>query len=878
MNPKIILPILISSVLIIGIFRLPVQAQSSEEAWSLPKNISNSGAAQTPAAAIDAQGVIHVLWMDGVAGLQYSRFKDGQWSAPRNLALTVFRRTVPTLVATSGGYVHAFWINDNDELFYSKVVAQYMGDFRSWYATVRLDMDVNKFTVQVSDTGTINLAYVKVSDAGGSPAGIYYRRTLDEGSHWWKPVRLFDSAYIRSLTADDANVQVSSTSSENNRYVYVVWDNPFQKQVFLSRSSDEGRNFNAPVEIDRPDLSINSTNPFHIQVSAQGEQVVLVWQNGDPGSSCTQFYTVSDDAGITWNGRHPMLEQFSGCAQANAFLPLNTGPIILYTLFQNQAYFLAFNGEQWSEPQFQQGISSFGDPATLNTVVLGCLHVLPAESDVLYVVGCDTGDGKDVWVTSRVLSNTEDWFAPPSIWLAPSQAISSTETIHDLTSVVDTENRIHVLWSADQPAANRRSMRVIDYSRMDNSSWSEAHPVLISTDGKAEQPTVALDSNDRLIVGWSGGVAGDLFFNTVDATLAFAINRWTNPVPVPSPRETSSSPKLYYDANGTIFLAYLIPLNEDRGVYITHSEDQGVTWSDPVKVFDGVEAGWDMIGSLSFSGTQNGALHLLWTRSTPPGGIGNTELWYSHSEDSGSTWSEATQIADAPVIWSQVLGVGEQSVHIAWQEDTPDQPTLNHEISIDGGLSWQKTSGVSSPGDVAGAVTLAANQGSGVSLLRIVRDASLGQLVLQHYTWGGDSWSSEASLSLGLGVNTPVTGLSTDITPDGRMDVLYSTDEYSDQAGVFNHYIYYTSRQLDVTGETIAIVPTLTPTPELTPTASPTPPPPPTPTPQLNNVDLGQNNSPLSGSSGGLIIGVSLAFVIVALAFGVGIRMRKGLP
>jgi hypothetical protein len=110
------------------------------------------------------------------------------------------------------------------------------------------------------------------------------------------------------------------------------------------------------------------------------------------------------------------------------------------------------------------------------------------------------------------------------------------------------------------------------------------------------------------------------------------------------------------------------------------------------------------------------------------------------------------------------------------------------------------------------------------------------------------------------------------------MDVLYSTDEYSDQAGVFNHYIYYTSRQLDVTGETIAIVPTLTPTPELTPTASPTPPPPPTPTPQLNNVDLGQNNSPLSGSSGGLIIGVSLAFVIVALAFGVGIRMRKGLP
>ena len=408
MGYKILFPFLIATVLLMGVMHLNATAQTGEETWTQPINLSNSGAAKFPAATVDANGVIQVIWMDSIAGLQYARYLNNQWSSPRSLDVLAFRRTVPRLVSTKSGYVHAFWIDERNNLLYSKVVGQYMGDVRSWSAVFKLDTGVVKFDVNVDNQGEMHLAYVRASDEGNSPAGIYYRRSLDEGVHWWQPIGVFESSYIRTLTTDNASIQVTSASSGDHRYVYIVWDNSVRKQVAFARSIDNGGKFDPAVEIDRPDLSTNSINPFHIRVGAMGDGIILVWQNGDSDVVCNQYYLASGDAGATWSDPRPMLENFSGCAKDNTFLLLTSGRLILQTTYQSQVYFLAFDGKQWSEPQFQPGISTFVDSATSTSVSFDCRQPLMMGNDQLYEVGCDTGSSNDIWVTSRKLTSTDD--------------------------------------------------------------------------------------------------------------------------------------------------------------------------------------------------------------------------------------------------------------------------------------------------------------------------------------------------------------------------------------------------------------------------------------------------------------------------------------
>jgi hypothetical protein len=78
--------------------------------------------------------------------------------------------------------------------------------------------------------------------------------------------------------------------------VYVVWDNRSRRQVFLAHSMDGGITWSDPLEIDRPGSEFGASRPFNIQVSAIGENVLLIWQNNIPEISYSQYYMWSNNA------------------------------------------------------------------------------------------------------------------------------------------------------------------------------------------------------------------------------------------------------------------------------------------------------------------------------------------------------------------------------------------------------------------------------------------------------------------------------------------------------------------------------------------------------------------------------------------------------
>ena len=62
-------------------------AQSTDDPWDEPLNLSHSGVAMNPVFVIDFEAVVHVVWQDDLANYVYTQFDGDQWSAPETTDL-----------------------------------------------------------------------------------------------------------------------------------------------------------------------------------------------------------------------------------------------------------------------------------------------------------------------------------------------------------------------------------------------------------------------------------------------------------------------------------------------------------------------------------------------------------------------------------------------------------------------------------------------------------------------------------------------------------------------------------------------------------------------------------------------------------------------
>ena len=276
---------------------------------------------------------------------------------------------------------------------------------------------------------------------------------------------------------------------------------------------------------------------------------------------------------------------------------------------------VAWNGEQWSDPQTQTQLPAFSDPYTYDAILLGCRFDL-LHKNRLYVVGCDQGGGGDVWFLSRALNTVENWFSLPQTWGAPVVISGESGTVSLLSSVADAQGVIHSIWARSFLSDDGSLKAAMEYARWDGNRWTRPEAIISPLSGVPLQISFTIDSQERLLISWVDGGSGDLLFSWANSEGANLASNWEAPSGLPSPSKLISSPDIVIDGTGKIVVVYAIPLNEGRGIYIVQSTDSGKSWSAPVRVFDAASARWEKTGDPKINLSADGVLHLVFSRNS----------------------------------------------------------------------------------------------------------------------------------------------------------------------------------------------------------------------------------------------------------------------
>ena len=222
------------------------KAQTEDDPWSEPVNLSKSGGATEPRMVVDSDGVVHVIWQDAFGDVIYTkRDQEGVWSDPVPVRFP-YEDSLSTLrlVPDQAGFIHAFWITKQDYLYYSRTYNQ--GFWFSWSAPVLISYSASYLDAKVEPDRRIHIAYVKPDYAGPSPSGIYYR-TSPNGVSWHQPVMLYVSPHFGYATPENTQLQLITNGQGK---IYVAWEEGYQEKVFIM-ASDDGQFWSEPLELDR---------------------------------------------------------------------------------------------------------------------------------------------------------------------------------------------------------------------------------------------------------------------------------------------------------------------------------------------------------------------------------------------------------------------------------------------------------------------------------------------------------------------------------------------------------------------------------------------------------------------------------------------------
>lgn len=768
-----------SGLLIAFIIPSLVLAQSTDNPWTDPLNLSHSGVTINPDIVVDSDGVVHGVWQDDLANYLYSQFDGNQWNAPEPIDLNrlfrlpspdtpvdpfqVMNHTGPNplFIASPNQHIYAFWILPEGRVFISNVENENFKDYAAWGSARPIASGAASFTATVDARGGLHVTFIRTIDDRTNPPGIYYTKSQNNGGDWTVPILLYQSPYFRALDEGETSLSIATAGTEEDLRVYVAWDNRPRKQVLLATSADGGASWEEPALIARSVPNSGLSGPFNLKVGVTESTVVLIWQNGLAGSACSQVYQSSSDGGVTWSDPQPMLDDLVGCTPSIGFLNgLTNGPTdLLYFLTETQdkIFLTAWNGLQWSQSQEQSVLSRFEEPEIYTDVLYGCRRA-GLSGKQLYMIGCDQSGGGDVWFTSRDLGSNSSWFEQ-QVWSELSPVTKDSLEMESIELLTTDDGLIHAFLNKPQDPA-------IYYTYWNGELWSRIAPVVMLPDGEADWPETAVGPGNQLFL-IARSNRGTLYFSRATSGDAATESLWSTPARIEIDHDGEvGSVSVAGDATGTIYVAYSVPLNEKRGIYLIQSKDQGTTWSEATQVFDGATAGFDLVSAPSLLTAANGSLHVIWQEHSIQGeGDPQTlSLYYAQSEDGGLTFNEAKLIVEEPVAWREIVTDDTGNLHLLWQPQG-DLTTIWDQVSFDGGRSWELPRGLPAKGVAAAAMV------DFVDRLHLV---DVGPDSLDHWLWDGSRWQSETPLSWPLASQqeNPVELLAAAANKQGEMIVV----------------------------------------------------------------------------------------------------------
>ena len=529
---------------------------------------------------------------------------------------------------------------------------------------------------------------------------------------------------------------------------------------------------------------------------------------------------------------------------------------------------IAWNGNEWSNPQIQNGLSSLSNPVTFDPILFLCQHA-SFRSDELFVVGCDEGNSKDIWFSSRSLGTIENSFPPPSAWVSPTTIISSKGEILSASYIANSQNKTHLVWTQSSLSGNGNAEPAIYYTRWNEKNWSRPVPIIINLQGSPSQLSLSANSDGRLFLTWVDQTNGGILFSWSSASRADIPLEWSEPSIIPIPEKLMSSPSILTDQVGNIVLTYAVPFNDDRGIYITRSSDFGGTWSQPMQVIDANASGWDFVDHPKLALSSDGTVSIEFLQYSLSNNIQPAGLYLSQSQDGGETWKPPMLVSDQMISWSEIFSFENQAIHLLWQENHDNEVAIYHQYSMDGGNIWSKPQTISSSTDTVVISTATIGVDGRLYFLQLTgKDLAK----IHQWLWDGSRWLTQESaiLSEYSQFTSPNVFLAS-ITSDGSLSVisgLENTDE-SDMA-VYELVSDYRHVDVDLTKQTntITALPTLSSSTNIlnVPSVEETP----------TTIVLPANFNDLPSNRGKNFLGIVFVIVVLVILFIVIRPSRKG--
>ncbi len=768
--------------------------QNSDDDWSEPINLSQSGAASEPRMVSDADGILHVIWREDQSESFYYTFLDGDnWTQPVAVELPFATRRYspdiepedptplynPTLLADGIGRIHAFWIDEENALFYSSVPSGEIASFSSWSARQQLAGSVLGIAVAEDRDNRLHLGYIQKLDLPEAPAGIYYRQATPDDQLWSDAVVLYESDYYRSENPGSVKLQLETGAGlGDSTNIFTVMDNRSLEEVLYAYSEDRGQTWQVPAVVDRrrPEDALESLGPSRVGVIFSGEDLHLTWL-AEHDAGCQLYHQVSDGTSFTWHSPTALIAIEDGCPTDYRLLRDEGSLLLLLTIWEDAAFLQAWNGEAWSEPYRQSGLVGFIDPETQRRIGLNC-HQPVVDGDTLLVVGCGlVGAKQDTWLLERPLGDESQWFpqVEPPIWSDLELLESTPDHLSD-PLILAGGDRLHTFWLATQPDNLATSNARIFYTYWDADNWWPRRVPLLHLDlAQADQLTGVYVPDNGPFLLWRDPQTNAHFFSVVKGEDILFPAEWSAPQVLFGPEALISHPAPYLDNNGDLNITYASPLNEGRGIFLTRTADNGKTWSDPIRIVDAAKNEWAMVDRPSLSQTANGDLHLLFTvYSLRPEPVAEA-FYYTRSEDGGTTWSDPEPIAEGDIRWSQVVGIGDQMVLIAWHQQDSEEIRLWSQQSADGGITWERPLYILDSDTTPAVHILMTQLPDQPYLVQMQLDPDRGLRLLER-SWREGAWGIAESHSLDPKLEIEnLLNLAAAVTGDGRLTTIANT-------------------------------------------------------------------------------------------------------
>lgn len=882
---------------------------SAQLIWSEPINLSRSGAASEPMLLRNEGGDWQLFWMDQFDGLITTRRNADQWSTPATIPLFISRlepdgettrlpvKEKPDLLMDSRGTVHALWLGTAKEgeeeltqVLYYSVGTPVPGGAIAWSEPSVVAKSALVWDLVEDAAGRLHLLYIRPTQNQDGPAGVYYsRRTEDEGFFWLEPQLLYENIYFRPLREEEAAVQLASDEGLN---LHAMWKHPQFETSFYARRVNDEQTWKAASGGSSPEEIGNlPTGAKKAQVVAGTSGQVL--RLSLLGSSCSFYQQQSSDWGASWGEQIEVLADLNNCPASWRLLMAEDGTILwVGGEGSNQLTLAAWNGSQWSAPKPLSLPSETQDKE--QSLRLNSLQIA-LTGETIAVVGQDE-DG-DIWFieSQKVL---DDWvFAAPPPWseplnLYPVQNNQEDKQLLGLPGLpaiaIDKEGNSHVLWS--EALAPQLPGTALFYVRWTGSRWTKPLEVLRASGNSSflepteESPQFSPNSGisqaqepaliavgEQLHAVWSGGYSGEVHYGRakIDNTTP---SEWSEPQPLPAPASAPSSccPTIVADAWQRLHVVYAVPLNEERGLYYTRSEDGGTTWSEQEIIFNAEAAGWAQVSHPRLAVDKQGVIHVVWVRAGLSGNFPFNSIYYARSTDDGQSWSNPLSLAGGAYNWP-LLAINEDplqgdnnQVHVLWQEiseissSSKEGEQWHHRYSEDGGQKWARAEQIPRFAGVEAPANLAANGAGTLYLIGMsasrsaVRTESAKRSELRLLLWKEGEWSSADFFDLNL---SSQPGIALALQPAiGQLDVAFRAkeEEQTEEA------VWTTSRAVP----TVVLTPAATFTPQ--PTAIPSPTVTPTPEPTAT-IALPTEPAPEStGQTTSLMLSALLAIVVIA--------------